>query len=353
MFPDEKLRFRAVAAGWRYAAGQRRFRGRGTGSKLTLESGDARVTICIISAAHAQIGIMTSDRAGADAALAPAPAAVLATEEMTGKAAAENFPVALRLLPRRYAEHLMAVYAFARTVDDVGDEAPPDERMSLLDGLDEDLTRLYATPVCQPRDPAVAGLARTASDCSIPAQPFRDLIAANRQDQVVTRYETFDDLLGYCRLSANPVGRIVLQVFCCSTPTRADLSDSICSALQIVEHLQDVAEDYRAGRIYLPAADMRAHGCSEQDLAGQAAPPQLRGLIKAEAARAAGMLDSGAPLIGQLRGWARLAVAGYLAGGRAALAAIAAADYDVLTATPRPAKTRTVRELVSALVRGR
>jgi squalene synthase HpnC len=376
MFPDEKLRFRIAPAGWCCAAGQRLFAGCGAELKLTHESGDARVIICIISAAHAQIGIMTSDRAGADATLAPAPAAaptagkspaaawpaaaghgiaasLSATGEMTGKAAAENFPVALRLLPRRYGEYLMAVYSFARTVDDVGDEAPPDERLSLLDGLDEDLTRLYAMPPGQPRDSAVAGLARAVSDCSIPARPFRDLIAANRQDQVVTRYETFDELLGYCKLSANPVGRIVLQVFRCSTPARAELSDSICSGLQVVEHLQDVAEDYRAGRIYLPAEDMRAHGCTEQDLSGQSASPQLRGLIDAEAARAAGLLDSGAPLVGQLRGWARLAVAGYLAGGRAALAALAAARYDVLTVTPRPGKIRTMRELISALVRGR
>jgi squalene synthase HpnC len=349
-----------------------------TPAKLTQESGDAHVTICIISAAHAQIGIMTSDRAGADAALASAPAASRPPGEspasfqaaasrqgtaaslsaaMSGKAAAENFPVALRLLPRRYGEHLMAVYAFARTVDDIGDEAPQAERMSLLAGLDEDLTRLYAgadaVPAKPVRDPAVAGLARVVTDCDIPAQPFRDLIAANRQDQVVTRYETFDDLLGYCKLSANPVGRIVLQVFGSFTPARAELSDSICSGLQVVEHLQDVAEDYRAGRIYLPAADMRAHGCGEQDLAGQTTPPQLRQLIAAEAARAGDLLAAGAPLIGQLRGWARVAVAGYLAGGRAALAAIVAADYDVLAVTPRPAKSRTLRELISALARGR
>ena len=330
---------------------------------------------------------MTSDRAGADAMLAPAPAAgrppgqspaprqaaasdrgtaASLSRAMSGKAAAENFPVALRLLPRRYGEHLMAVYAFARTVDDVGDEAPPDERMDLLAGLDEDLTRLYAgaspsadsgsTPGDaggQVRSPAVAGLARVVTDCSIPAQPFRDLIAANRQDQVVTRYETFDDLLGYCRLSANPVGRIVLQVFGSYTPARAELSDAICSGLQVVEHLQDVAEDYRAGRIYLPAADMRAYGCSEEDLAGNTATPQLRRLIAAETARAAELLAVGAPLIGQLRGWARVAVAGYLAGGRAAVMAIIAAHHDVLATTPQPAKSRTLRELVGALVRGR
>jgi phytoene/squalene synthetase len=120
-----------------------------------------------------------------------------------------------------------------------------------------------------------------------------------------------------------------------------------------VEHLQDVGEDYRAGRIYLPAEDLRAHGCTEDDLGVQTAPSRLRRLIAAEADRAAALISAGAPLVGQLRGAARLAVAGYIAGGRAALAAMAAADYDVLTATPRPAKSRTVRELVKSLVRGR
>ena len=130
------------------------------------------------------------------------------------------------------------------------------------------------------------GLAAVVTDCRIPIQPFLDLIAANQQDQVVTRYETFDDLLGYCELSANPVGQIVLHVFGCSTPERVQLSDAICSGLQIVEHLQDVAEDYRAGRIYLPAAELRAHGCAEEDLTGKTAPTPLRRLIAAEADRA-------------------------------------------------------------------
>ena len=278
---------------------------------------------------------------------------------VAAQAAAENFPVALRLLPRRYRGHLMAVYKFARTVDDIGDEAPPDQRLQLLDDLDEDLSRLYAArqespqPGSQPRHPAVRGLAQVVTDCDIPVQPFRDLIAANRQDQVVTRYETFDELLGYCALSANPVGRIVLQVFGASTHGRAELSDAVCSGLQIVEHLQDVAEDLRAGRVYLPAADMRSHGCTEQDLTGRMATPQLRRLIAAEADRAAELIDSGAPLVGQLHGAARVAVAGYVAGGRAALAAIAKASFDVLAATPKPAKTRTIRELAATLVRGR
>ena len=284
-------------------------------------------------------------------------------DDLARKAAAENFPVALRLLPRRYRARLMAVYNFARTVDDVGDEVPPDQRLRLLDELDDDLARLYAaigdaagkahTPGSLPGYAAVRGLAEVVTDCLIPEQCFRDLINANRQDQVVTRYDTFEQLLGYCALSANPVGRIVLYVFGCSTPEREQLSDAICSGLQIVEHLQDVAEDLRAGRVYLPVADMRRHGCAEGDLAGEVAPPEVRRLIAAETARAAELIDAGAPLVRQLRGAARVAVAGYIAGGRAAMAAIALANYDVLAATPKPTKGRTARELVAVLVRGR
>lgn len=301
---------------------------------------------------------MIRDRAGGGTVLGKQPAEpqplVTPPGEMAAKAGAENFPVALRLLPRRYRDRLMAVYTFARTVDDIGDEAPPDQRPGLLASLSEDLERLYAGQSGSPPDhPAVRGLADVVTDCGIPMQAFRDLIAANEQDQAVFRYQTFDDLLGYCQLSANPVGQIVLYVFGSYTPERAEKSDAVCSALQVIEHLQDVAEDYRAGRIYVPLDDLRRHGCSEADLAEPAASPQLRGLIAAEAARAADLLTAGAPLVGQLSGAARLAVAGYLAGGRAALTALARASYDVLAVTPRPSKGRTAVAMASALARGR
>ena len=336
--------------------------------KLTPTSGDERVIVCIKSPGHAQIETVTRDQPLAEAALAqdaacglpplqPAPVVPAGSQPdaavLLAKASAENFPVALRLLPRRYRGHLMAVYNFARTVDDIGDEAPADQRLALLDDLDEDLGRLYAGLQDGPRHAVVQGLAEVVTDCAIPVEPFRDLIGANRQDQVVTRYETFDDLLGYCTLSANPVGRLVLYVFGCSTPGRAELSDAICSGLQVVEHLQDVAEDLHSGRIYLPAADLRRYGCTERDLEGATASPELRQLIGFEADRAAALISSGSPLVGQLRGWARIAVAGYIAGGRAALAAIKAAGNDVLAATPKPSSSRTARELTTTLVRGR
>jgi len=291
-------------------------------------------------------------------------AAVDAVDPGAGRAAGENFPVALRVLPASRRRYLMAVYGFARTADDIGDQAPPDQRLRLLDELEADLRHLYADrdgardpgqggDGAEPRSRVVGALGPAVTDCGIPMQPFLDLIQANRQDQVVSRYQAFEDLLGYCRLSANPVGRIVLYVFGSFSPPRAELSDSICTALQLAEHWQDVAEDLRAGRIYLPAQDMDTFGCTEQDLAQPSAPPQVRKLIAFETRRAKALLDAGAPLIGTLRGTARAAVAGYVAGGRAALAAIAAADHDVLRATPRPRKRRVAAELVLAYARGR
>ena len=292
------------------------------------------------------------------------------------KASAENFPVALRFLPRRYRAHLAAVYGFARSVDDMGDEAAPQERAALLDELEADVRRLYrmvppgphggraggaagtgpggeGADGGPPRLSAVRALAPAVVTCAIPAQPFYDLIAANRQDQVVSRYPTFGDLEDYCRLSANPVGRIVLHVFGAATPGREALSDRVCTALQLAEHWQDVAEDLRAGRIYLPQEDLERFGCTEGDLAASRATPKVRALMAFEERRARGLLDTGAPIVGTLRGAARLAVAGYVAGGRAALAAIAASGHDVLRATPRPGKARVAAEMVRAYATGK
>src|SRR6185312_6328537 len=205
----------------------------------------------------------------------------------------------------------------------------------------------------QARLPVIRALEPVVHELGVPIQPFLDLIAANRQDQIVSRYPTLEDLLGYCKLSANPVGRIVLYVFGAFTPERAELSDRVCTALQLAEHWQDVAEDYQAGRIYLPGEDLDRFHVTDADLAGPPAGPRLRELMAFETDRARRLLDDGAPLVGTLRGTARLAVAGYVAGGRAALASIASAGYDVLTATPTPAHRRVASELLRAVVTGR
>lgn len=271
------------------------------------------------------------------------------TARLIAKSPGENFPVASRLLPARVRADLMALYAYARLVDDLGDEAPGD-RERLLDTVAADLARVYAD---QPATlPVLRRLSTTISAHGIPAGPFYALIDANRQDQRVTRYATYDDLVDYCVRSANPVGQVVLRVFDKATPERAELSDRICTALQIAEHLQDVAEDYRAGRIYLPREDLDRFGCTEDDLGKPVATPRVRRLIAFERRRALALLDSGTPLVETLPGFARLAVAGYVAGGRAALAAIAAAADDVLRDTPRPARPRLLREWLGLLARG-
>jgi squalene synthase HpnC len=278
----------------------------------------------------------------------------MASSGAAAKSGNENFPVALRVLPTRYRRYLEAVYDFARTVDDAGDLAPLDERPALLAELKDDVNRLYAPERSgPPRLAVVRGLAGVVATCGVPMDLLVDLIRANEQDQTVTRYETYADLLGYCQLSANPVGRIVLCVFGCYTPERARLSDDICTALQLAEHWQDVGEDMRAGRIYIPVQDMKAYGCAEADLLAPQASTELRQLIAFEVKRASALLDSGAALVGTLRGWPRAAVAGYLAGGRATLTAMARADCDVLATAVRPDKTRVVAELISAFVRAR
>ena len=289
---------------------------------------------------------------------------VTRAEEVVANASGENFPVALRMLPARHRRHLTNLYFFARLTDDLGDEARPggyrgagsppglaELRLRLLDELAADVDRIYQGQT--PESPVMRAMAETVRECGVPAKPLLDLIQANRQDQQVTRYRTFADLQQYCELSANPVGQIVLYIFGVSTPERIALSDSICTALQLAEHWQDVAEDLGNGRIYLPGEDLERYGCTEADLAAPTASPAVRELMIFETDRASRLLDEGAPLVGSLRGAARLAVAGYLAGGRAALAAIRAQGHDVLLRTPRPRKRRLAGELVKAYVRGR
>ncbi|WP_243718700.1 squalene synthase HpnC [Actinomadura sp. 7K534] len=267
-------------------------------------------------------------------------------------AARENFPVAARLLPARHRAGLRAVYGFARLVDDIGDEAPPEQRAKLLGLVDDDLDRVFAGRT--PNLPQLRRLAGTVHARRLPQEPFRDLVRANRQDQVVHRYETFADVAGYCALSAAPVGRIVLHLFRAHRPALAAASDDVCTALQLIEHCQDAGEDYRNGRIYLPGEDLRRFGCAEEDLARAVTPTRLRGVLALESGRAAELLDRGAaPLLAELTGWARFAVAGYVAGGRAALADLARGRYDVLARPPRPRRAELVARWARAAGRGK
>ena len=258
----------------------------------------------------------------------------------------ENFPVALKVLPAGPREALHAVYGYARTVDELGDDHPGD-RSAALRAFAEDLDRIWTTG--QPVHPVLRRLLPVVRTHGLQAEPFHRLIRANLQDQTVTRYPTFADLLGYCRLSADPVGRIVLGVFGIDDPETARLSDLVCTALQLVEHWQDVAEDRRAGRIYLPQEDLTTYGVAEADLDRPAAPAALRELMLYETDRAAMLLDEGAAIVRRLHGWARVSVAGFVAGGQATVRALRRTDGDVLARTARPSKAETVRLLIKAV----
>jgi len=277
-------------------------------------------------------------------------ACLASPEALLAKHRAENFPVALRWLPGETRRHLLAIYGFARLTDDAGDEARGD-RLALLDAIDREIDVIYAGG--RPGHPLMQRLADSVRRCGLTEEPLRRLVAANRQDQRVSRYERYEDLVAYCALSADPVGRLVLQVFGASTPERVAQSDAICTGLQLVEHWQDVAEDFAAGRIYLPAEDLRRFGCSEVELKSPSASPALRQLMRFEVERARGLLERGEPLVGSLRGAAHLAIAGFVAGGHAALDEIAARDFDVLAAPPRPRRRDWLRHFARLLWRAR
>lgn len=256
-------------------------------------------------------------------------------EALVAKAAEENFPVALKLLPKAHREHLMAVYGYARLVDDVGDELDglPQERLAALDEVQAELDRAFAGTATHP---VFVRLSATIAGCSLEPEPFLDLIEANRLDQSVTSYDSFEQLLGYCALSANPVGRLVLAVFGETGEDLERLSDLVCSGLQVVEHLQDVVEDAEHGRVYLPAEDMALFGVQAEVLSSRGSPDAeppagFRRLMAFEVSRVRAMLSEGSVIVSKLKGRsAALAVAGFAGGGLAQLSAIERAGYDVL-----------------------
>jgi squalene synthase HpnC len=282
-----------------------------------------------------------------------------------GMAAGENFPVASRLLPAGVRSDLLSLYGWARLVDQLGDDYPGD-RLAALDDVEDQLRCALAGRKPEGKDevhPLVARMAETARRSALPTEPLFDLVQANRQDQAVSRYESFDELVAYCRLSANPVGRTVLAIFGYATPDRLAWSDSICTGLQLVEHWQDVAEDAIVGRVYLPMHDMRRFGVTVEELtppptsyvdrsrpgAPGGATFESRALMAFEVARARRWLDDGVPLVASLNGRLRMAVAAFVAGGHAALDALAARDFDIYADPSRPTPRRFVMHLVRLL----
>jgi squalene synthase HpnC len=266
------------------------------------------------------------------------------------RAGSENFSVASVVLGRERRNQLLAIYGFARLVDQIGDAVPGD-RLAQLDALERELDAVFDAGT--PEHPLMQRLRPTVRALALPRGPFERLIEANRRDQRVADYATFDELVGYCDLSANPVGELVLHVFGAATADRIALSDRVCTALQLAEHWQDVAEDHAAGRIYLPAEDRARFGVAREDLAAASAGPALRELLAFEVKRGRALLDEGAPLVGTLRGRAKVAVAGYVGGGRAAFDAIEAAGYDVLAGPPKAGKAKRATTTLATYWRGR
>jgi squalene synthase HpnC len=249
------------------------------------------------------------------------------------RARTENFPVASLLFPRRLRPHLRAIYGFARLVDILGDEVEGD-RLEALDELERELDRCYTA---LPEWPVMRALQPTIREFDLPREPFLRLIEANRMDQRICGYETWDDLRFYCKHSADPVGRLVLGVLRLADDERlVAASDDVCTGLQLVNFLQDVPRDLTLGRIYLPAEDRRLFDVRALDRPSA----QLRALLEFEAARARGLLAAGRVLQERIGGRVGRAVGLFARGGLAAVEALESAGWDVFTQRPRPSRMR-------------
>ena len=259
----------------------------------------------------------------------------------------ENFTVGSWLLPRALRPHLVAIYAFCRRTDDLGDEAPGD-RLTLLNDWEAELASCYGG---QPTDPVMVALQDTIRRFDIPAEPFTRLIEANRIDQRQHRFSTYNDLLHYCRHSAEPVGRMVLYVLGYRDPERQTLSDATCTALQLANLWQDVRRDYQMGRIYIPQEDMARFGYSEEELTAGVVNDRFRSLMRFQVDRAEELFRKGLPLQQRLHGRARLDIALFSRGGMAVLAAIRRQNYDVLSRRPVATRTRKLWLMLSTMAR--
>jgi squalene synthase HpnC len=252
----------------------------------------------------------------------------------------ENFHVATWFLPKPLRPHFHSIYAYCRISDDLGDEVgDPAVALALLDLWGRELDACYEG---RTRHPVFVALAETIRACNIPKEPFADLLVAFRQDQTVTRYNTMDDVLGYCRYSANPVGRLVLYACDEVPPDKIEenfrLSDATCSALQLANFWQDVRVDFAKDRVYLPQDDMRRFGVGDETIASGVATPEFRALLRYEVNYTRSLFESGLPLIRRVNRDLALDLDLFSRGGLEILRAIERPDYDVLSARPAISK---------------
>jgi squalene synthase HpnC len=276
-----------------------------------------------------------------------APPAAPDAARVLAQASAENFPVASRLFPRNVRPHLVNLYGFARFVDDVGDEAKGD-RNALLDWVSSELDLAFGGG--EPSHPLMRRLASTVRGRALPRAPFDRLVEANRQDQRVTRYPTFESLRAYCDLSANPVGELVLRLCGEWTPWRGARSDDVCTGLQLVEFWQDLGEDAAMGRLYVPLEDLSRFGLPDEGLAGYASDPRFAALMRFQAERSRSLLIRGRELARSIGGRVGLAVRLFTAGGLAALGDLERRRFDTFGSNAHAAAPRrawgAARELV-------
>ena len=259
----------------------------------------------------------------------------------------ENFHVASWFLPADLRPHFHSIYAYCRVSDDLGDEvSDPAQAMALLDQWGRELDACYEG---RTRHPVFVALAETIRECFIPKEPFADLLVAFRRDQIVSRYQTIDDVLTYCRYSANPVGRLVLYVCGESSEENFRLSDLTCTALQLANFWQDVREDYARGRIYIPKNDMEVFRVSEEQIAEGVATPEFRGLMRCEVDQARELFEQGLPLIGRVHRDLALDLDLFSRGGLEILRAIERQGYDMLSARPAISKSRKLALLLRAV----
>jgi squalene synthase HpnC len=260
----------------------------------------------------------------------------------------ENFHVASWFLPKDLRPHFHAIYAYCRVSDDLGDEVgSPEAALALLNLWGQELDACYEG---RARHPVFVALAETIKECGIPKEPFADLLKAFRQDQVVSRYETMDEVLAYCRYSANPVGRLVLYATGEANEENFRLSDATCSALQLANFWQDVRSDYvERSRIYIPKKDMVFYRVSEEYIADGIVTPEFRSLMHTEVDYARTLFEEGLPLIGKVNRDLAIDLDLFSRGGLEILRAIEEAGYDVLSARPAITKGRKMKLMLRAV----
>jgi len=250
----------------------------------------------------------------------------------------ENFSVASWFLPKRLRQHFFNVYAYCRISDDLGDETGDcAASLQLLDEWESELNACYSGA---PRHPVFVALAGTVREFDIPKHEFADLLTAFRQDQTTTRYQTFEDLLGYCRYSANPVGHLVLYLCGYRDPERQQLSDFTCTALQLANFWQDVSADFAKGRIYLPLEDFQGYGVSADDIRDGKNTKQLREMMRFEVHRAREWFERGLPLVGKVSRELAIDIELFSRGGQEILNAIERQGHAVLGNRPAISKGR-------------